>query len=45
MFELMVDDNPEIWRGAPIGLQLIAGRLEEEKMVGMLCVIRDALAK
>jgi hypothetical protein len=40
---LIADNDPEMWRGAPIGLQLIGGRLEEEKMVGMLCEIRDAL--
>lgn len=38
------DDNPEEWRGATIGLQLIGQRLEEEKLIAMLGVIRDALA-
>lgn len=37
------DDNPEEWKDAPIGLQLIGQRLEEEKIVGMLGIIRDAL--
>jgi Asp-tRNA(Asn)/Glu-tRNA(Gln) amidotransferase A subunit family amidase len=37
------DGDPEKWAGAPIGLQIVAQRLEEEKVVGMLCKIRDAL--
>jgi Asp-tRNA(Asn)/Glu-tRNA(Gln) amidotransferase A subunit family amidase len=37
------DGEPEKWAGAPIGLQIVAQRLEEEKVVGMLCKIRDAL--
>lgn len=39
-----VDDDPEDWRNAPIGLQLIGQRLEEEKVIAMLSVIRDALS-
>lgn len=39
-----LDDEPEDWRNAPIGLQLICQRLEEEKVIAMLGVIRDAFA-
>jgi Asp-tRNA(Asn)/Glu-tRNA(Gln) amidotransferase A subunit family amidase len=39
-----VDGDPEKWRNAPIGLQITARRLEEEKVVDMLYEIRDALA-
>jgi Asp-tRNA(Asn)/Glu-tRNA(Gln) amidotransferase A subunit family amidase len=39
-----VDGDPEQWRDAPIGLQITARRLEEEKVVDMLYDIRDALA-
>jgi Asp-tRNA(Asn)/Glu-tRNA(Gln) amidotransferase A subunit family amidase len=39
----VLDDNPEQWAGAPIGLQIVGQRLEEEKVIGMLCRIRDAL--
>jgi len=30
------DGDPAQWNGAPIGLQVIGQRLEEEKVVGML---------
>ncbi|WWC87431.1 uncharacterized protein L201_002320 [Kwoniella dendrophila CBS 6074] len=36
--------DPEEWRGAPIGFQLVARRLEEEKVLAMLSRIADALA-
>jgi amidase len=39
-----LDGNPEKWRSAPIGLQLTARKLEDEKVVDMLYRIRDALA-
>lgn len=37
------DNDPEKWWNAPIGLQLTARRLEEEKVVSMLVVIKEAL--
>lgn len=37
------DGDPTQWTGAPIGLQVIGQRMEEEKVVGMLCAIRDAM--
>lgn len=42
-FANVSDDHPEEWEDAPIGLQLIGQRLEEEKLIAMLGVIRDAL--
>jgi hypothetical protein len=41
----LIDSSPEEWKNGPIGLQVTAKRLEEEKVVDMLCKIRDALAK
>ena len=38
-------DVPEEWRNGPIGLQITARRLEEEKVVDMLCKVKDALAR
>jgi hypothetical protein len=38
-------DIPEDWRNGPIGLQVTARRLEEEKVVDMLCKVKDALSK
>ncbi|WWC59837.1 uncharacterized protein I303_102399 [Kwoniella dejecticola CBS 10117] len=35
--------DPEEWRGAPIGFQLVGRRLEEEKVLAMLLRIKDAL--
>jgi hypothetical protein len=38
------DHDPQEWANAPIGFQITAQRLEEEKVVDMLCCIEDALA-
>jgi amidase len=38
-------DVPEDARNGPIGLQITARRLEEEKVVDMLCKVKDALSK
>lgn len=37
------DSNPEEWRGAPIGFQLVGRRLEEEKVLVMLQQVKEAL--
>ena len=39
----LTDSDPDEWTGGPIGLQLVARRLEDEKIVAMLRRIRDAL--
>ncbi|KAI5824202.1 amidase [Schizophyllum commune Tattone D] len=36
-------DDPKTWENAPVGLQLIGRRLEEEKIVAMLKVVESAL--
>jgi amidase len=38
-------DVPEDARNGPIGLQITARRLEEEKVVSLLCQVKDALSK
>jgi hypothetical protein len=38
-------DVPAESRNGPIGLQITARRLEEEKVVDMLCKVKDALSK
>jgi amidase len=38
-------DVPEESRNGPIGLQITAGRIEEEKVVDMLCKVKDASSK
>jgi amidase len=43
--DAQVLDVPEEWRNGPIGLQITARRLEEEKVVDMLCKVKDALSK
>ncbi|KIR50831.1 amidase [Cryptococcus gattii Ru294] len=35
--------DPEEWRGAPIGFQLVGRRLEEEKVLAMLQRVKEAL--
>jgi len=40
-----VDHDPQDWANGPIGFQVIARRLEEEKVVGMLLAIDQALVK
>ena len=39
----VADTDPHEWTGAPIGCQLICRRLEEEKLVRLMCIIRDAV--
>lgn len=41
--DVSLDENPEKWKNAPVGLQLIGQRLEEEKIVGILYEIEKAL--
>jgi amidase len=36
-------DDPEIYDGAPAAIQVLGGRLEEEKLLGVGQVIVDAL--
>lgn len=36
-------DYPELFDGAPVGLQVMGRRLEEEKVIGMMEVITEAL--
>ena len=37
--------DPEIYEGTPVGLQVLAGRLEEEKLLGMVKELEKALHK
>lgn len=37
------DSDPEEWRGAPIGFQLVGRRFEEEKVLAMLQRVQKAL--
>ncbi|WVF67413.1 hypothetical protein IAT40_002169 [Kwoniella sp. CBS 6097] len=44
MLLTLPDTDPSEWEGAPIGLQLFARRFEEEKVLAMLGIIKEALA-
>lgn len=37
------DYDPEFYHGAPVSLQLVGRRLEEEKVVEMVEIVSDAL--
>jgi hypothetical protein len=36
-------DDPETYDGAPVGIQLVGRRLEEEKMLSLAQVVADAV--
>jgi amidase len=38
-------DDPEIYDGAPVALQLVGRRLEEEKMLALGELVAEALKK
>lgn len=38
-------DDPEIYHGAPASIQILAGRMEEEKLLAIGQIVADALAK
>jgi len=37
--------DPEIYKGAPVGIQIVAKKLEEEKALAMMTVVDEALKK
>jgi len=39
----ILTDYAELFDGAPVGLQIMGRRLEEEKVIGMMKVIAEAL--
>lgn len=38
-------DDPEVFKGAPISLQLVGGTLEEEAVIAMTEIVDSALKK
>jgi amidase len=42
--EVQAQWNPETYNNAPVGLQLVGRRLNEEKLLGMLTVVESAVA-
>jgi len=38
-------DNPDLFRGCPVGLQLTGGTQEEEAVIGMTEIVAEALKK
>lgn len=38
-----VTDDPDLFDGAPVGLQLMGGRLQEERVIAMLEAVTEAL--
>jgi Asp-tRNA(Asn)/Glu-tRNA(Gln) amidotransferase A subunit family amidase len=38
-------DDPVTFHGTPVGLQVMCRRLEEEKVLGLLGIISNALAQ
>lgn len=41
IFAIYLDENRAMFEGIPVGLSLVARRLEEEKVVAMLQLITD----
>ncbi len=41
----MLSDDPEIYHGAPVGLQIMARKFEEEKVLAIAKVLYAALVK
>lgn len=41
MFSIYLDEKRAMFEGIPVGLSLVARRLEEEKVVAMLQLITD----
>ena len=37
-------DDPNVYDGAPVGLQLMGRRFDEERMMGVASLVVDALA-
>ena len=40
-----MQDDPEVYHGAPAAVQILGGRLEEEKLLAIGQVVVDALSK
>jgi amidase len=38
-------DNPEIYDGGPVGVQLVARKYEEEKVLAIASIVNAALEK
>ena len=38
-------DDPETWRGAPVGLHLVGRSYEEEAVIAMTEIVAEALKK
>lgn len=36
-------DDPELWHGAPIGLQLVGRNLDEERLLAVSAVVDDVV--
>lgn len=45
MLELRLIDDPELYHGAPVGLQLVGRRLQEEKILTLAEHIGQAVAR
>lgn len=41
--KIQVDYDPQFYHGAPVSLQLVGKRLEEEKVLEMVEIVADAL--
>jgi amidase len=41
--KIQADYDPEFYHGAPVSLQLVGKRLEEEKVLEMVEIVADAL--
>lgn len=44
MLTTLLVDDPELQHGTPVGLQLVGRRLEEEKILGLVGMISEALS-
>lgn len=40
---LCTTDDPEIYHGAPVGVQIVARKFEEEKVLGIAKLVHAAL--
>lgn len=40
---LSLPDNPEIYNGVPVSLQLVCRRYEDEKLIGILQQVQDSI--
>ena len=41
----VVPDDPDLYHGMHVGLQLVGRRLQEEKMVGLAAYVEEVLAR